>query len=63
MTTKTEFTPEQIKTLHAASTGSLAMQNERLREIIHSALVELMNYEDRPTSLVIRDAVKELRRA
>ena len=63
MTTKMEFIPEQTKMLHVASTGSLASQNERLREIIQDALIELMNYEDRPMSFVIRDAVKELRRA
>ena len=54
---------DQAKMAHAAGTGSLAAQNERLREIIESALTELMNYEDRPTTFVIRDAVKELRRA
>jgi hypothetical protein len=58
-----ELTAEQAKMAHAAGTGSLAAENERLRGIIDAALVELMNYEDRPTTFVFRDAIKELRRA
>jgi hypothetical protein len=58
-----ELTAEQAKMLHAAAADSLATQNARLREIINEALVELMNYEDRPMTFVIRDAVKVLRRA
>jgi hypothetical protein len=58
-----ELTKGQEKMAHAAGTSALAAQNDRLREIINNALVELMNYEDRPTSFVLRDAIKELRRA
>jgi len=59
----TDFTQEQESRLQTHSIASLAAINERRLELINEALEHLMNYEDRPTTFVIRDTVETLRRA